>query len=137
MNQKYLVPLPEGADEAEMTEQAKRLNLLLKLNVRLVKSLAFELDHPNAAEIVKAIVTVSFNGRTKGKKTDEAIPVMSRAAYRFVTTGEVITTRALNKRFVNGDHELQNSVVENHKGQRFVILPDDNGMLSLIREPQA
>ncbi len=73
---------------------------------------------------------------TKAKKSSKTEPTMSRASYRRIPGGEIVTTRQLNKDLANRNGIKPNDVFENHKGERFVAL-EDGGELRLVKEPRS
>ena len=50
-------------------------------------------------------------------------------------TGEELSTQAANKLVRSGSIPVR-TVFVNRKGDRFVVLPDGDGVLSLVREPK-
>jgi hypothetical protein len=97
-------------------------------------------DDVNVSAMLDALKDkISENGKNKARaakasKTPKAKKVqteMGRASRRIVETGEVLSLVEL-KRLISMGMCSDGTVVEDHRGQRFVILGGE-----LIKEPQA
>lgn len=136
--QMYYVELPADAVESDMVRLAQALEPVVMAKVRLVTRMAFEVSDRRASEIIQVVVDATAEERSNGNGNGKQPAGMTRASYRFVKSGEVITTRALNKRLADRDISLVRAVLENHKGERFVILAGEGlggPELALLREP--
>jgi len=135
----YTTLIPAGRiGEKELTALVNHLATITKSKVIIEYEFRLSTENGALSEMLDAFADAlpgaNANGHQNGKSA--AAPEMGRASLRFVKTGEVISTRMLNKRLAAGDIEDMTAVV-NAKGQALVIMSNGDGKLKLVKEPLA
>jgi hypothetical protein len=101
-------------------------------------------DDVDLSSMLDSLADAARNGKKhKATKAEKAkfTGTMTNRSYRWADTGEIITSQELNKLLNSTDKvapefiSLQGRVIENHKGERFVIEEMD-GNLCKIKEPR-
>lgn len=112
-----------------------------KLNVQSV--ILVETDSAEVSNMLDALRDSMKNGKTpkvtkpattrkpKAQKVSASSEAMGRASRKIESTGEVLSLRELKKRIADGAIPQQ-TIVINHKHERFVVVGGD-----LIKEPGA
>jgi hypothetical protein len=92
------------------------------------------------AALQALLATRQLNGATpvRGKSImlGRGNETMGKASVRIEKTGTVISTRELNRRLAAQELD-ELTVIVTAKGERKIVVADDDGNLSLAKEPQA
>ena len=135
MNNKVIVPL-DVIDEDELNEFIDRIEALTHADVKIERQFVLSSDNPAIMSGLESLFgNILKNQNQPAKKSGRQLKAVSQAAMgcasqKIEATGEIISLVKLKKRIADGMIADQ-TIVTNHKGERFVVIGDD-----LIKEPQ-
>jgi len=131
-------------DEGELSDLIARLGTTFGVTPRIEKQFVISTDDGEFSEILDSIA-LGLESRKPVRKPEDKVrkprqtkvksKAMGRASYRIVQSGEIVSTRKLHETMKTNEAVLH-QVLENFKGERFVILQDGHNGMMLAKEPQ-